>query len=141
MGVLSRVLASVGYKESRNDRTDAFIRGSMEKFKKRFVIMMQFMDVVGAKWVLETFEGSAKHVDKIIVSCFVTGDNDMRSSSGLKAYSREFSALDVKLLELSIFASDTLFLETFHAKLLLVDDHTVYVGSSNFTKISREKTL
>jgi len=141
MGALSNALSKVGYMESKHDRTDAFIRGAMDKAEKRFIIMTPFIDEAGAKWALDTFGKANNHVNKIIISRFITCKNDMNVSSGLKLFSKEFSDLGVKLLELSIPSSETLFIETFHAKLLLIDEHTAYIGSSNFTETSMGKTL
>ena len=56
--------------------------------------------------------------------------------AGLRHVAAELAALDVRVLSFRIERADAAGNETSHAKVVLADDHTAYVGSLNMNRWS-----
>ena len=100
----------------------------------RFVILVPFIDEVGAEWASELFELTSAHQRILILrdlyqlkNCGAAGIRLRRASTRIVDYggSRHPTGND----------------ETFHAKIILADGTAAYVGSANLLRRSRHTNL
>lgn len=61
--------------------------------------------------------------------------------TGYDLVSAKLSALKVKVYDYAVDKMDAPGYETFHAKVVLADRSTAYVGSSNMNKASKERSM
>lgn len=61
--------------------------------------------------------------------------------TGYDLVSAKLSALKVKVYDYVVDKMDAPGYETFHAKVVLADRSTAYVGSSNMNKASKERSM
>lgn len=120
-----------GY-SSLTDTTDAF-RHIALKATSRFVIMIPYIDVVGAEWALELFE-LTKAKDKFLVlrdASQLSGCGPIGTQLNETVSIRDYSS------QLGADSTD----ETFHAKIVLADGVAAYVGSANLLRRSKAVNL
>lgn len=102
--------------------------------KKRFTVMTPFLDEPGMARVIELFECTQIHVTRELIIRRPIPDALIRSRDALKE-------LEVQVLDFRISREDAGEHETFHAKVVRVDDNECYVGSSNMTQWSFNYSL
>ncbi len=117
------------------DTHDAFIHVA-RRAVDRLVIMVPFIDKVGAAWAVELFEATAA-TERVLV---------LRDASQLAACGQP--GLHLKTLSTGVFdycffeeGDGTALDETFHAKIVLADGVSAYVGSANLLRRSRHSNL
>jgi phosphatidylserine/phosphatidylglycerophosphate/cardiolipin synthase-like enzyme len=110
--------------------TDAFLHLARVA-RERLTVMVPYVDAVGAAWAAELFEETqaAERVLVIrdrrqLVVAGVSGDRLVRSSTRIVDYG----------------GGDT-GVETFHAKIVLADGISAYVGSANLLRRSKSVNL
>lgn len=102
--------------------------------KKRFTVMTPFLDEPGMRRILELFECVQGGVARELII--------RRPIPNALISSREkLLELGVKVLDFRISREDLGEHETFHAKVVRIDDHECYVGSSNMTQWSFNYSL
>ncbi|WP_226637917.1 phospholipase D-like domain-containing protein [Brevundimonas poindexterae] len=118
---------------SLTDTTDAF-RYLATLAKDRLVIMVPYIDTVGAQWALELFELTDAHERLLVLrdatqlrSCGLAGQRvaDLATIHDYAPQGREDGESD----------------ETFHAKIVLADGVAAYVGSANLLRRSKGVNL
>lgn len=118
---------------SLTDTTDAF-RHLAYTAKARFVIMVPYIDIVGAEWALELFDLTSAS-ERVLV---------LRDASQLAQCGSPGRRL-TEIVTVHDYApegrpagdSD----ETFHAKIVLADGVAAYVGSANLLRRSKGVNL
>ena len=102
--------------------------------KKRFTVMTPFLDAPGIARVIELFECTQIDVTRELII--------RRPIPYALIESREaLMELGVQVLDFRISKEDAGEHETFHAKVVRVDDNECYVGSSNMTQWSFNYSL
>lgn len=101
---------------------------------RRFAVMTPFVDEDGAERIVRLFQATREGVTRQLV---------VRDGlpAALASRGTELRALGVNVYDFRIPRPDRPENETFHAKVVLVDDWECYAGSSNMTKWSFEYSL
>lgn len=114
------------------DTNDAF-RHIAIRAKQRLVVMVPFIDWIGATWAVGLFELTSAPERVLVLrdasqlnNCGAAGDRLRQVATRVLDYSG---------------AGDSDSDETFHAKILLADGVVAYVGSANLLKRSKDVNL
>ena len=108
--------------------------------RNRLAILSPFLDDVGMDWVEELFAAPVPMVERILI---VRG-SDLASRELLEFRRDEHIRQGIKVYRYAIeHDSNTRDskIETFHAKIVLCDRDSAYIGSSNMNRASRELSL
>jgi len=128
LGDALRADVASGY-SSLTSTSDAF-RHIALKAKSRFVIMIPYVDVVGAEWALELFELTEAEEKTLVL-------RDASQLSACGAFGTRINQVaDVRDYG-SANDSSSEADETFHAKIVLADGVAAYVGSANLLRRSK----
>ena len=111
------------------ETTEAVLGHMAAAARSRFTIMTPFVDADGARRIVELFAATAPSVRRELI---VRGG----LPEPLVAYANDIRRLGLSVLDFRIPRLDRAETETFHAKVVRVDDSECYVGSSNMTKWS-----
>lgn len=109
-----------------------------EQATQRFAIMTPFIDNTGGDIIASLFANTRPGVKRELI---IRSDSDGNPPIGLEKVSEQLSDLGVQCYNFRLDHADTAGYETFHAKVVLVDAHTAYVGSANMNKWSFEYSL
>ncbi len=105
--------------------------------QRSLIVMTPFFDDVGAEVVLNLFENTAA-ADKCLI---LRTTKEGMPPEGLEKVDARLVALRVDVVNFRLDRPGSPGNETFHAKTILGDDNTAYVGSSNMTQWSFEYSL
>jgi hypothetical protein len=108
-----------------------------EQARERFVVMSPFMDNDGVEILISLFRRVAPGVRRQLV---IRREKSVHWPTSFLAAKNEFDALHVEVYGYWL-EKEGPGNETFHAKLVLADNRTAYIGSSNMTKWSFEYSL
>ena len=108
-----------------------------ESARQSFVVMTPYFDAMGASVVVNLFERTPAK-DRCLV---LRTDRDGASPAGLAAVRAELQQRQVEVLNFRLDRPEAPGNETFHAKVVLADDVSAYVGSSNMNQWSFEYSL
>lgn len=106
-----------------------------EQATQCFVIMTPFVDETGADIITSLFNNTRAGVQRALI---------VRSNAGSTlptSLMAQLRSLDVQCYNFRLDRQDTTGYETFHAKVVLADSDSAYVGSTNMTKWSFEYSL
>ena len=112
------------------DTNDAF-RHLALKAKARLVIMVPYIDWVGADWACELFE-LTQAPERVLIL------RDAHQLDNCGAGGARLCRTATRLLDYGGDAADD---ETFHAKIVLADGVAAYVGSANLLRRSKDVNL
>ena len=118
--------------------TKEALPGIAESARNRFCVLTPYVDDIGAPILLNLFARAPIGVRRVLISRADYGD---QMPPGLRRVAAELAALDVSVLSFRIERADAAGNETSHAKVVLADDHTAYVGSLNMNRWSLEYSL
>jgi PLD-like domain len=105
--------------------------------KRSLIVMSPFFDDVGAEVVLNLFENTMA-ADKCLI---LRTTKEGLPPEGLEKVNAPLVNLGVKVVNFRLDRPGSPGNETFHAKTVLGDDDTAYVGSSNMNQWSFEHSL
>lgn len=108
-----------------------------ESARTSFTVMTPYLDEVGADIVLNVFKRANVPDSCLILRATPEGD----APPGLADIRTALYQLSVAVLNFRLDRPDASGNETFHAKVVLADDASAYVGSSNMHKWSFEYSL
>lgn len=108
-----------------------------ESARTSFTVMTPYLDYVGAVIVLNLFERA--NVSDLCLILRATSEGN--APPGLAGVRDTLHQLGVAVLNFRLDRPDSTGNETFHAKVVLADDASAYVGSSNMHKWSFEYSL
>lgn len=116
------------------ETTEAVLGHMAAAARSRFTVMTPFVDADGAQRVIELFAATAPSVRRELI---------VRDGlpAPLVAYANEIRQLGLSVFDFRIPRADRAENETFHAKVVRVDDGECYVGSSNMTRWSFDYSL
>ena len=112
------------------DTTDAF-RHLASLAQERFVIMIPYIDRVGAAWAANLFAATSANARLLI----------LRDTSQLIACGIDGKRLEAGATHILEYGGADSGNETFHAKIVLADGVAAYVGSANLLRRSRSINL
>ncbi len=118
--------------------TKEALPGIAESARTRFCVMTPYVDEIGAPILVNLFARAPKGVRRIFISRADSGD---LLPAGLNGVSRELADLGVNVLSFRVEREDAAGNETSHAKVVLADAHTAYVGSLNMNRWSLDYSL
>ena len=104
---------------------------------RSLIVMTPFFDDVGAEVVLNLFENTTA-ADKCLI---LRATKEGLAPEGLEKVDAQLVALCVDVVNFRLDRPGSPGNETFHAKTVLGDDDTAYVGSSNMNQWSFEHSL
>ena len=134
-------LAQRGWRASDLEATQHAFHGLVRSAKSRVVVMTPFLDAKGAQWLKELFEVVSPNVQRVLLLRSMESPERPDYPVGYPQIADWLSASGVRVFNYSIPRTDRPGRETFHAKVLLCDDHSAYVGSSNMTAASLEYSM
>jgi len=102
--------------------------------KQRFTVMTPFVDDAGIARIIELFESTASDVQRELII-------RRPISEALTNNGAILARMGVKVQDFRISKEEVGEHETFHAKVVRVDDDECYVGSSNMTQWSFNYSL
>lgn len=105
--------------------------------QRSLIVMTPFFDEVGAEVVLNLFENTAA-ADRCLI---LRATKEGLPPEGLEKVGAQLIALGVDIVNFRLDRPGSRGNETFHAKTVLGDDDTAYVGSSNMNQWSFEHSL
>lgn len=109
-----------------------------EQASQRFAIMTPFVDDTGADIIASLFANTRPGVRReLIIRSSANGE----APAGLARLSEQLNTLGVWCYNFRLDRADTGGYETFHAKVVLVDNQTAYVGSANMNRWSFDYSL
>lgn len=138
---LEAELENLGWKTASLELTEEAFISIAVYAKERLVIMTPFLDAVGANWVLALFGKTRSEVKRILILRYLNMPSHPSYPTGYDLVSEELSRLGVKVYDYAVEKLDAPGYETFHAKVVLADRSTAYVGSSNMNKASKERSM
>lgn len=109
-----------------------------EQATQRFAIMTPFIDDTGADIITSLFTNTRPGVRRELI---IRSGSDGEPPIGLARVSEQLNALGVRRYNFRLDRADMAGYETFHAKVVLVDTQTAYVGSANMNRWSFEYSL
>ena len=134
-------LAQRGWRASDLEATQHAFQGLVRTAKLRVVVMTPFLDMKGAQWLKELFEVVPPNVERVLLLRSLESPGRADYPVGYPQIAGWLSGTGVRVFNYSIPRTDRPGRETFHAKVLLCDDHSAYVGSSNMTAASLEYSM
>lgn len=138
---LEHELINRGWRTTDIETTREAFLGLVSGAQRRVVVMTPFLDARGADWLCQLFDSVRDGVQRLLV--LRTLENPQRSDYPI-GYARAASRLreaGVEVFNYSIPRADASGRETFHAKVVLCDSDSAYVGSSNLTAASLEHSM
>lgn len=117
--------------------TDALInlaRGA----KREFIVLVPFIDDEGAEFLLTLFSLCADTVHRCLICRPIS---EPHCGPAFRRRREAFANLGVRAYEYALPAALPSGRETFHAKIVLADDSSFYVGSSNLMGSALERSL
>lgn len=123
------------------EATDESVVALISKAKSRVRIMTPFFDNHGAEWVCDLFGSTKKEVRRELIVRYAFNEGHPSFPTGLRTAAARLKALGVSVYDYAIPREDRSGVETFHAKVVLADSSTAYVGSSNMTWGSLEHSM
>ncbi len=103
--------------------------------------MTPFFDVTGALWLKELFTDVPSGVQKILVLRSLEDSTRADYPRGFDTIAPWLASTQVEVYNYSISRYPSAGRETFHAKVVLCDDDTAYVGSANVNAASLEHSM
>lgn len=135
---LEQALCESGYSYFGLENTGETFEDMAAKAQKRFVVMSPFLDKQGAAALLSLF----KRVQSGVRSEFIVRYKDGKSPpEGFADIQAELKGLGVAVYNYRLDRKDGDGYETFHAKVVLVDDIWSYAGSANMTQWSLDYSM
>lgn len=134
-------LAQRGWRASDIEATQHAFHSLVRTARVRVVVMTPFLDIKGAHWLKELFEVVPTSAERVLLLRSMEDPERADYPVGYPHIASWLSAEGVRVFNYSIPRVGRPGRETFHAKVLLCDDHSAYVGSSNMTAASLEYSM
>lgn len=133
---LMAILPNFGPAWATLENTQDSLIALASKASRRFVILSPFIDTDGIEWIGTLFAATSPGVVKTLI---VRGEKQIEE---LRAASGQVRQWDAAIRTFSVSRDGhSGFNETFHAKILLADSSSAYIGSANMNRASRATSL
>lgn len=112
------------------------------KAEKKVEILTPFLDKYGANFISELLLSMPNKVDITFIVRFLSFDPAHRLYPvGIHDIIDKLSNRNIEVYDYAIPRENESLHETFHAKVVNIDDELIYIGSSNFNKFSLDNSL
>lgn len=138
---LEQELAKLGWHTAGIEPTEHAFIGLVQAAQKRVVVMTPFFDVTGAIWLKELFGQVGTGVERVLILRSLDDPARYDYPQGFASISPWLKATGVSVYNYSIPRIDGPGRETFHAKIVLCDSQSAYIGSSNLNAASLEHSM
>jgi len=138
--VLERKLSALGWRTTDLEPTEHAFHGMVRAAQRRVVVMTPFFDITGAEWLQELLSYASSGVERTLILRSLEDVARKDYPVGYDAISPWLKAQGVRVFNYSIPRMEG-GRETFHAKAVLCDRSTAYLGSSNVTAASLEHSM
>jgi phosphatidylserine/phosphatidylglycerophosphate/cardiolipin synthase-like enzyme len=138
---LERKLSDLGWRTADLELTNHAFNGMVRSAKNQVVVMTPFFDRIGAVWLRELFSHVAPGVERVLILRSLEDPSRNDYPEGYAAISCWLTANSVQVFNYSIQRVEAYGRETFHAKVILCDRNSAYLGSTNITAASLEHSL
>lgn len=138
---LEQKLSELGWRTSDVESTDHAFHSMVRSAQLRVVVMTPFFDVKGALWLQQLFGVVRSGVERVLVLRSLEDVTRKDYPDGYDFVAPWLKAKGVRVFNYSIPRVEGSGRETFHAKVVLCDRDTAYVGSSNMTSASLECSM
>lgn len=138
---LERNLSKVGWRTADIEPTEHAFQSMVSAAISRVVVMTPFFDRKGAIWLQELFSASKPGVERVLILRTLESPKREDYPVGYDDIASWLKDGGVRVMNYSLPRSNTFGRETFHAKVVLCDRDTAYLGSSNMTSASLEHSM
>lgn len=138
--VLEQKLSALGWRTTELEATEHAFHGMVRAAKRRVVVMTPFFDSTGAAWLKELLSYVSPGVERTLILRSLEDNTRKDYPFGFDAISPWLKTQGVRVFNYSIPRVDA-GRETFHAKAVLCDRSSAYLGSSNVTAASLEHSM
>lgn len=138
---LERNLSEMGWRTSDIEPTNHAFHSMVSSACRRVIVMTPFFDVKGAVWLQELFSAVKPKVEQVLILRTLESPNKDGYPVGYDSIAGWLKGKAVRVINYSLPRSDSFRRETFHAKVVLCDSDTAYLGSSNMNAASLEHSM
>lgn len=138
---LERRLSDLGWRTSELEPTDHAFHSIVRAAQQSVVVMTPFFDKKGALWLQELLSYVQVGVDRVLILRSLEDPARRDYPHGYDIIAAWLKAEGVRVFNYSIPRLDGKGRETFHAKVVLCDRSSAYLGSSNLTAASLEHSM
>ena len=137
---LEQELSAQGWRTADLEPTHHAFHGMVQAAQRRVVIMTPFFDRAGATWLQELLSYVWASVERVLILRSLEDTTRRDYPSGFDVIASRLRAQGVRVFNYSRRRPDG-GRETFHAKVVLCDRSSAYLGSSNMTSASLEHSM
>jgi phosphatidylserine/phosphatidylglycerophosphate/cardiolipin synthase-like enzyme len=123
------------------EETERAFLALVQKAQRRVVVMTPFLDVKGAQWLQELLTSVAPGVERVLVLRMLDDPTRSDYPVGYDHLAPWLKSEGVKVFNYALIKAGGFSRETFHAKVVLCDESSAYIGSSNMTAASLEHSI
>jgi phosphatidylserine/phosphatidylglycerophosphate/cardiolipin synthase-like enzyme len=138
---LEAELTQAGWRTANTEETDRSFKSLVQRATRRVVVMTPFLDERGAAWLKELLDPVPQHVDIVLVLRSLEDPSRPDYPKGFLLLRDWLGQRRVRVFNYSLPHGETSVRETFHAKVILADADSAYVGSANVTAASLEYSM
>lgn len=138
---LERNLSEMGWRTADIEPTEHAFQSMVGTATRRVVVMTPFFDNKGATWLQELFSAAKPSVERVLILRTLESPKRDDYPVGYDDIVIWLKDRGVRVMNYSLPRSNTFGRETFHAKVVLCDSDTAYLGSSNMTSASLEHSM
>ena len=138
---LEKNLSEMGWRTADIEPTEHAFKSMVSAASCRVVVMTPFFDVKGAAWLQELFLAAKPGVEQVRILRSLENPKRDDYPVGYDSIASWLKGRGVRVLNYSLPRVNTFGRETFHAKVVLCDRDTAYLGSSNMTSASLEHSM
>jgi phosphatidylserine/phosphatidylglycerophosphate/cardiolipin synthase-like enzyme len=139
--VLETKLSDMGWRTTDIEPTEHAFHSMVSAATRRVVVMTPFFDGKGAIWLQELFSAAKPGVEQVLVLRTLESPKRDDYPAGYDNIAGWLKDRGVRVMNYSLPRLNTFGRETFHAKVVLCDSDTAYLGSSNMTSASLEHSM
>lgn len=138
--VLERKLGDLGWRTADIEPTEHAFHALVRSARSRVVVMTPFFDAKGAIWLQELLSLVAPGVERVLVLRSLEDSTRKDYPTGFEHLAPWLKSEAIKVFNYSLVRPEG-GRETFHAKAVLCDRTSAYLGSSNVNTASLEHSM
>lgn len=138
--ILEQKLSELGWRTSDIESTEHSFHSMVRAAHRRVVVMTPFFDSTGAAWLKELLSYTSHNVERALILRSLENPASKDYPVGFDDIAPWLKVQGVQVFNYSIPRMEG-GRETFHAKVVLCDRSSAYLGSSNITSASLEHSM
>lgn len=139
--VLEQKLSALGWRTTDLEPTEHAFHGMVRAAQRRVVVMTPFFDSTGAAWLQELLSCASPGVERTLILRSLEDPSRKDYPAGFNTIASWLRDHRVHVFNYSVPRTHGGGRETFHAKVVLCDRSSAYLGSSNMTAASLEHSM